>query len=329
MRVGIIGMGGLGTRHAQYVADSGKAQPVAFADIELQKAEAAATTHGGKAYKDYHKMLECEKLDAVFLCTPEKVRVEPIQAVAERGLALFCEKAPAFTDEDAAVCTRAISQAGIINSVGFMHRWLEITERMRELLADKTVSCCMIRGIWGVLFWEGLPDWYFIKETSGGPVLNQGVHLIDAFRYLLQDDVVQVHAFGANPIVPKSDSLTIEETISADLQFAKGFLGSYVQTWTHRAWVWEIECIGEDFRLIWDATNNRLHGRVKDDKIDIQCSDDSYVSEVNGFLDAVVASEQSMIRTSYADATRTLATALAINESITSGQPVTVNYLDA
>ena len=42
LRIGIIGVGGLGTRHAQYVVDTGKGRPVAFADTEVAKAEAAA-----------------------------------------------------------------------------------------------------------------------------------------------------------------------------------------------------------------------------------------------------------------------------------------------
>ena len=123
MKVGIIGMGGLGTRHAKYIADSGKAQPVAFADIEVEKAKAAATEYEGTAYDDYRRMLEKEQLDAVFLCTPDRVRVEQIEAIADCGLALFCEKPPAANQADADACIRAISKAGILNSIGFMYRW--------------------------------------------------------------------------------------------------------------------------------------------------------------------------------------------------------------
>ena len=324
MRVGIIGMGGLGTRHAKYVADSGKAQPVAFADIDRSRAEAAAETYGGKAYEDFRPMLDEQKLDAVFLCTPAQVRLEPIEAMAELGIALFSEKPAAFTMEDAAACTRAIERSGILNSVGFMYRWSQVVHRMRELLAGKTVSCCMIRGIWEVLFWEGLPGWFSIKSKSGGLVLDQGVHLFDVARYVLGDDIAEVHAFGANTIVPKSESMTIEDTVSANLRFAGGTLGSYMHTWAHRGWVWEIDCAGEDFRLVWDGAKSRLWGRMQDQEIDVQTDDDFYVAEVNTFLDAVAAGDQSMIRSSYADAAKSLAPAIAINESLSSGQPVNV-----
>jgi len=118
--------------------------------------------------------------------------------------------------------------------------------------------------------------------------------------------------------------MTIEDTVSANLRFAGGTLGSYMHTWAHRGWVWEVDCAGEDFRLVWDGAKSRLWGRIKDQVIDVQTDDDFYVTEVNAFLDAVAAGDQSMIRSSYADAAKSLAPAIAINESVVSGRPVTV-----
>ncbi|MDP7349172.1 MAG: hypothetical protein QF735_13090, partial [Phycisphaeraceae bacterium] len=86
------------------------------------------------------------------------------------------------------------------------------------------------------------------------------------------------------------------------------------------------DCIGEDFRLVWDLSDrNRLWGTIGEEEVSFEATDDYYVTEVEGFLDAVAANDQSMIRSSYADATRTLAAALAINRSIDSGQPATVD----
>ena len=325
LRIGIIGVGGLGTRHAQYVVDTGKGRPVAFADTDVARAEAAAEAHGGRAYGDFTQMLEREQLDAVFVCTPAQVRVEPIQAIAEHKLPFFCEKPPAATMADARACIDVIEQAGIINSVGFMYRWSQVTDRMRELLDGRSIGSCMIRGIWACAFWE-MPGYYYIQEKSGGPIGDQGVHMIDAARYMMRDEVTAVHAFGSNKIIPKTDTFTIEDTVSTSLQFRSGTIGAYLHSWSHRGWVWEIDCIGEDFRLVWDLSDrNRLWGTIGEEEVSFEATDDYYVTEVEGFLDAVAANDQSMIRSSYADATKTLAAALAINRSIDSGQPATVD----
>lgn len=325
MRVAVIGMGGPGKGHAKHVSASAKAELVAIADIDRTKAEDAAREYGANAYVDVRDMLERESLDAVFLCTPPWTRAELVPEIAQRGLALFCEKPPAHSIEDARRCATAIEQAGIINSVGFMYRWSQVAQRMRELLEGKTVNCCMIRGIWTVLFWDGLPKWYLIKQRSGGAIVDQGVHLLDVLRYVLQDDITDAHAFAENLIVPKSESMTVEDTVTINLRFARGTLATYAHVWAHRGWIWQIDCIGEDFCLNLDLSEaQRVSGYSGDTKVDYRGEDDCYLTEVEGFLDAVEAKDQGMIRSSYADATKTLAAALAINDSIDTGKATPV-----
>ena len=240
---------------------------------------------------------------------------------------MFCEKAPAHSNEDAHRCSAAIEQAGIINAVGFMYRWSEVVQRMRELLKGKTVNCCMIRGIWTVLFWDGLPDWYLIKQRFGGAIVDQGVHLLDVVRYVLQDEITDVHAFAENLIVPKSESMTVEDTVTINLRFSRGTLGTYAHVWAHRGWIWPIDCIGEDFCRNCDLSEaQRLSGYITDEKVDYRGGDDCYSTEVDRFLDAVAANDQGIIRSSYADATRSLAAALPINNSIDTGKPAKVNF---
>ncbi|MAE62684.1 MAG: hypothetical protein CMJ18_00305 [Phycisphaeraceae bacterium] len=326
MKVAVVGLGGPGEKHARHITDSGKADVVAFVDIESSKAEAAARQYGAVAFTDVEEMLDQSSVDAVFLCTPPWTRTELIPRIARRGLALFCEKPPARTLADADRCRTAIEQAGIINSVGFMYRWAEVVHRMRELLEGRPVNCCMVRGIWTVLFWDGLPGWYFDKRRSGGAIVDQGVHLIDAVRYVLQDDVTSVHAFADNLIVPKTESTTVEDTVSINLRFARGTLGTYAHVWAHRGWVWQFDCIGEDFYLTCDLSlQHRLSGYIGDEKVDLRTEDDCYVTEIERFLDAVAANDQSVVRSSYADSIRSLAAALAINESMDTGGMVEVS----
>lgn len=324
MRVGVIGLGWPGQTHARNASESGLAKVAAFADIDEAKARKAAEEYGGAAYTDYRVMLDRERLDAVFLCTPHFVRLEPIRAIAERGVALFCEKPPAFTLDEARECEAVIRAAGIVNSVGFMYRWAEISDRMRELLAGRPLIACLIRGAWPVIFWEGIPPWLVVKEKSGGPAVEQGVHLIDVARYMTGQDVAEIHAFGANVIAPKSDHLTIEDTVSMNLRFSGGTVGSHLHNWSHTGWVWEVDCIGGGFRLTWDMAHNRLHGTVGSEEIDIKADDECYRAEVEGFLKAAGAGDQSLIRSSYADSVKTLAAMLAANESLDTGRAVTV-----
>lgn len=324
IRTAIIGLGWPGRNHARSLRVCGRGELVAVCDKDVQRASAVASETGARAYADYREMLDREKLDAVLLCTPHTVRAAPIRDITRHGLALFCEKPPAFTLDEARECAAMIERSGVINSVGFMYRWSRITERMRELLSGHTVAACMIRGCWGVLYWEGIPDWLTVKERSGGPIVEQGVHLIDVARYMLQDDIVRVHAFEANTIVQQSSTVTVPDTVSVNLQFGKGTLGSHLHQWSHRRWIWEVDCVGEDFRLTWDMVNNRITGNVDGDAVSFVEQDDCYLTEIAGFCEAVELHDQSRIRSSYADSTRTLAVAIAANQSFDLGKPVPV-----
>ncbi|HSV73665.1 MAG TPA: Gfo/Idh/MocA family oxidoreductase [Chthonomonadales bacterium] len=324
MRVGVIGLGWPGQTHARHAAQVEGVTVAAMTDLDGDKARAMAEPYGASSYTDYHNMLDRERLDAVFLCTPHFVRLEPIREIAKHGIALFCEKPPAFTMEEALQCREAIESAAIVSSVGFMYRWARITEHVRDAIAGRTVIACLIRGAWPVAFWEGIPPWLLFEEKSGGPIIEQGVHLIDVARYLLQDDIAEVQAFQSPVVLQRGATANVYDTVSVNLRWSRGALGSHLHNWSHRGWVWEVDVICDTARLTWDMANKRVTGLVDGTPVECVAHDDCYRTEVEGFLDAVRRGDPSGVRSTYADSVRTLATALAARESLATGAPVPV-----
>lgn len=321
VRIGFIGTGHIaGSQHIVNLANMEDVELGAFADTDISKAEKYAVQYGGKAYEDYREMLDKEKLSAVFLCTPHLVRYEPIKAIAERNMALFCEKPPAFDLASAKESLKAIEKTKVINSVGFMYRWAKVTEKAKEMIAHRPVSICRITGCWSVLYWN-MP-WLYLKDKSGGPILEQGIHLIDVARFILEDEIIETHAFGTNKIVPKSESVTVEDTISLNLKFASGTVGSHIHSWSHHGWIFQLEFIGKDFQITLDLTaGNRVYGIIDGVEVNFHGSDNYYQTEVKEFVEAVGKKDQSIIRSCYADAVRSLAVCLAANKSLETGKP--------
>lgn len=143
VRVGFIGTGNIASTHTKNISKLKNAKLAAFADIDRTRAQKYAALYGGTAYTDYDQMLDKEELSAVFICTPHFVRLEPIKAAAERRIALFCEKPPAFDLESAKEITDIINKTGIINSVGFMYRWAEITNKVKSIIAKHPINICL------------------------------------------------------------------------------------------------------------------------------------------------------------------------------------------
>ncbi|MBI4026642.1 MAG: Gfo/Idh/MocA family oxidoreductase [Verrucomicrobia bacterium] len=322
VRIGFIGSGYIAGAHAERLTKVPGAALAAFSDVQEERAKQLAQKHNGRAYARFEEMLDQEPLDAVLLCTPHHTRRTPIQAVAAKGLALFCEKPPAFTIEDARACIETIEKAGILNTVGLMYRWADITDRVREWLDGRKVSVCQITGCWSVIYWvkpDSPSQWLLRQDQSGGPMMEQGIHLLDAARRMLDDDVIEAHAFGGNPIEPKSANLTIHDTVLANLRFAKGTLGAHVHSWSHKGWIFQIRFVGHDFELLWDIANNRMTGKVRGVDVSYQAKDDPYEAELAGFVKAVAARDQSLLRCTYADACKSFAATLAAVQSALTG----------
>jgi predicted dehydrogenase len=327
-KIGIIGLG-IGRHHANNLQHVPNGELVGICDIDARRLEEGAQRFGCPGFARYEEMIEKTQPDGVLVCTPPYVRMPMIEDIAARGIAVFCEKPPAGDLATARAARRALQQHPVINSVGFMYRWMQAADYMKSLIAGRPVVVCQITGIWEVLYWalDGKisPD-YFYRDRAGGPIVEQGVHLIDAARFLLEDEVTHVHARGANLIHPLSDTFTTEETIVASMRWRKGTVGTHIHCWTHHGHIFQILCAGVDFALTLDLGANRVTGRSNGETVDRSFQDNYYVAELEGFCSAILNRDQSRIRGSYADACHTLAVAVTAMQSIDTGLDLPVPH---
>ena len=64
-----------------------------------------------------------------------------------------------------------------------------------------------------------------------------------------------------------------------------------------------------------DYGANSIYGKVENVKVNEKMDDDPYITELERFLDAVEQKEQSILRSPYNDAVKTLAVGIAANKS--------------
>ena len=319
LNVGFVGVGGIAQRHIRSLTDLGGTRLAAFCDVVPERAQQAARAHGGSPYTDVDRMLDSEQLDAVFVCTPPSVRAEPIMAAAARGVAVFCEKPPAFDVAQGRRALEGLRVAGVIHNVGFMYRWLDAVTRAKELLEGRPLSVIRSAFLCGPAVDMNLPAWFYLKERSGGPLLDQAIHVLDLHRYFA-GDVAAVHALGNNRIRPKSDSFTIEDTYTVNLRFTSGVIGSHTHSWACRSVHTEVELVSAELRLTIDLAAGRLRGVVDGAPVQLAPDDDCYRTEVQRFLTAVERRDQSVLRSPYPDGLRSAAVTWAALTSVESGR---------
>lgn len=136
IKFAVIGSGFIGRVLARCGSDLPYATCVATVDVIPERAQSLAKSCGGKAYTDYVEMLDVEKPDVVFVATPEPDHRKPVEAAAQHGCHVFCEKPIALSLEDADAIIKACADAKVKLMVGHPLRF-EINYAMIKASIDE------------------------------------------------------------------------------------------------------------------------------------------------------------------------------------------------
>ena len=312
MRIGFIGAGGIARNYLGSLDKIDSVTVSAICDVNAATAEAAAQPREAQVYTDHQAMLSEATLDVVFICIPPGAHQTQVIDAAQAVDAVFVAK-PVAVDLETALRTRdAIIEAGVINQVGYMARYSDITEKARELVGDQAL--CMGFGRFLCRMGPGHP-WWGKKAISGGQMLEQSTHVFDLIRYFL-GDVAEVSAYGQGDIY----FADFEECTTCNLKFTSGAVGNITSTCVARApGGFATELIGNDIylRLEHDA---QLRGNIGGEAIDYRGAEAGYYRQVVEFIKAVETANRGMVKSDYADAVKTLAVTLAANKSLETGR---------
>src|SRR3954453_12929048 len=314
-RVGFVGAGGIANRHIGNLLGFQDVIVVAIADPQLDRAKAAATRVGGRAYNRHEAMLDAEKLDAVYVCTPPFAHGPPELACIERGVPFFVEKPLAADLAIAERIAAAAAAAGLVKGTGYHWRYLDITEEARERLAANPAR--LVTGYW--LDFTPPPPWWIKEAHSGGQMVEQTTHIFDLAR-LLVGEVEEVYAVAAHTERSDYPDCDICESSTAALRFATGAVGSISSTCLLRCpprMGLHLYCDGmaielTEFEILVDVGQGRPIRTAQGDP---------FIREDRDFIDAV-RGRPDRIRAPYAEAMRTHRLATETARSAREGRPI-------
>jgi len=170
-RVGIIGCGGIGLKHASAYAQLPNVELVAGADPSDRR-EAEYKRIGIKSfYRDASKMLAQENLDIVSVCTGPSAHAQMTIIAAESGVkGILCEKpmAPDLIQCNAMIDT--CKHNGVKLAIGHQRRYGKQYAKGREIIASGTLGKPLL--LWAM--------------TPCSDVMTWGVHWIDMFHFFMQ-----------------------------------------------------------------------------------------------------------------------------------------------
>ena len=237
LRLGFVGVGGIAKRHHGDALKREDVEIVGHADVDLDRAKAAAAEYGGNAYNNCTALYDAEKPDAIVICTPPHAHGEIEEEAAKRGIHFFVEKPVAVSLELAKRVKEAVDSNGILVQVGYMMRFAKGCIKVKELLKERKIA--MVQEHY---YMPGMPrgPWWPDINKSGGQLIEQATHMLDLGRFLAGDVVsVSGRTTRAHDWTPGSDGpgpdqgllhtahgMTIPDTTALTMEYEGGALGT-------------------------------------------------------------------------------------------------------
>jgi UDP-N-acetylglucosamine 3-dehydrogenase len=325
VRCAVIGVGMVGTIHAQILAACAEANLVACCDTDPSRAE--AVPEGVAFLTDLDTTLAAPGLEAVFVCTPQHLHRPIVEPALARGLAVFCEKPFASTLEDADAMIRAAANSSGVLQIGHTLRFSPDYLAIHEAVSGQEIGTVVhMAARWNAPDFEG-------RIISGRTTVPQEmmIHDIDIMRWLV-GDIRRVYAEPyRSPVTgPGPDAMV------ATLQFQSGAVGVLDHNWIMPT----ASGLESDHRLAVFGSAGSAFVEFRDAPAVVfgagspSLKRTTYYSLPDGIPYGAMPTEDRYFLTSVrdgrpwpislADARAAVACALALDESARTGKPVTM-----
>lgn len=221
----MVGLGHLHPRsYMQLFALEPHLRVVAVVEPNEPLREAFVRDFGVAGYSDLDMMLARAQPDIAAIFLPHVACPAAAVKCAQHGVHVMVEKPMAVSADAAQSIADAAHAAGVKLTTGYCWRLHPVAREIKLLVASGIIGDVIAaegRCAAGRLtrYLDGHAPWMLEKAKSGGgPLFNLGVHWIDLFRWLLEDEVAEVSGRNVK-INPRYD---IEDNSFAHLRFTRG-----------------------------------------------------------------------------------------------------------
>lgn len=236
VRLGIIGVGNMGSGHAANIL-AGKCPEIeltAVADRREARRQWAKDTlpEGTAIFEEGSDLIQSGLCDAVHICTPHYQHPTLAMEAFAAGLHVMCEKPAGVYTKAVREMNEAAEKSGKVFAMMFNQRTNCVYRKMHEMVHGGQLGE-LKRVNWIITDWYRTQiyydsgDWRATWDGEGGGVLlNQCPHQLDLLQWICGLPKT-VQAFCQEG---KWHDIEVEDDVTAYLQFANGATGVFVTT---------------------------------------------------------------------------------------------------
>lgn len=252
IRVGVIGLGGMGMRWAQAVKDHPLSVLSVVSSRNFEKATVLAKDWGCKVYRDWNEVVQDDSISAIVIATPHYLLTEIAQAALAAGKHVFCEKPGGISSVEIQKGVDIAEEKKLCYRVNFNMRLHPAVAMAKQKIDAGVIGSIMfMRGVLANSAREHFEkEWRCNKAISGGGnLIDQGSHLIDIANWFF-GPFTSVSAFMQTAfwnIKPMEDNNYII------LRNTEGNIASLHASWTHWKKTFRVEVYGKEGYLVMEG----------------------------------------------------------------------------
>ena len=273
VRLGIIGMGNMGSGHLNNVM-SGKCPRIkvtAFADIDPEKLnKAAETCPSAKAFADVDEMLDSGLIDAVLIAVPHYDHPRLAMECFRRGIHVITEKPAGVYTRQVREMNEAAQKADVKFAIMFNQRTNPIYAKAREIVSSGQLGETK-RLVWIVTNWYRTQTYYDSgtwratwNGEGGGVLLNQAPHNLDLWQWIfgMPKRVRAFCSFG------KYHNIGVEDDVTIYGEYENGATAVFISTTGEAPGTNRLEISGTLGKLVLEDGKLK-HWKLREDEREI------------------------------------------------------------
>jgi predicted dehydrogenase len=256
LRVGVIGVGHIGSNHARLYAGLSSAELAALYDVDLARGRHIATKHGTVAAKSLDEFAGL--VDAVSIATPTNTHYEIAKQLLEAGKHLLVEKPIAENTAHASELAELAASRGLILQVGHVERFNPVLSALEERLTHpRFIEAHRLSP-------------YPNRSIDIGVVLDLMIHDLEIILHLVRSPLKSIDAVGV-PVLSRS-----EDIANARLRFENGCVANITSSRISPERMRKIRVFQEDAYLSLDYQNQtgeiyrRVDGQIARAEVEIE-----------------------------------------------------------
>lgn len=255
VRIGVIGIGNIGTLHLGNIEKEPRVELTAVCDIVPEKAKAAAERYGVKAYFDSDTLLADKVCDAVIIATPHYAHTTIGIAALGTGHHVLVEKPISVHKADCERLISAHTDPDLVFAAMFNQRTDPHYQKIRELVTSGELGK-LLRVNWIITNWFRTQAYYDSggwratwEGEGGGVLLNQCPHNLDLLQWIVGMPL-QVRGFCD---IGKRHTIEVEDEVTAYMVFPEGCTGLFVTSTGEAPGTNRLEIAGDQGKVVMEG----------------------------------------------------------------------------